>query len=142
LKLLLDTSFILELRRGSGAAESKLRELADSASDVGVSVLSVYDLYLGASLYFLKTGSTAELAWLESFLSWVSVYPLSRSSAEVAARVKAEAMLKGLQIPDLDLLIATSAGPDTLLLTFDKDHEGARQHLSRYGVEVVYLGKR
>ncbi|MEM1523446.1 MAG: type II toxin-antitoxin system VapC family toxin [Thermofilaceae archaeon] len=142
MKLLLDTSFIIELRRGSKTAESKLRELADIASDVGISALSLYELHLGASLYFLRTGSTSELAWLESFLSWVSVYPVTRSSAEAAARIKAEAMTKGLNLPDIDLLIATSAGPGTLLLTFDSDHEAARQYLSRYDVKVVYLEKR
>lgn len=141
MKLLLDTSFILELRKGNNAAEDKLRELSYGASDVGVSVLTLYELYVGAFLCFTKRRDTSELAWLESLLGWVTVYPLTRSTVEAAARVKAEAASKGLQLPDLDILIATSAGSGTLLLTFDNDHEAARQYLSRYGVEVVYLEK-
>lgn len=141
MKLLLDTSFIIELRRGNAAAEDKLRELAASASDVGISILSLYELYLGAFLHYARRGSASELAWLESLLSWVTVYPVTRDSAEAAARVKAEAASRGQQLPDIDLLIATSAGPSSTLLTFDSDHKAAEAYLSRHGVKVVYLEK-
>jgi predicted nucleic acid-binding protein len=140
LKLLLDTSFLLELRRGNAIAREELRRRSEHASNIGVSALSVYELYLGAFLYYLKRRDASELAWLESVLGWLAVYPIDSEVAEVAARVKAEASVKGLQIPEIDLLIAASAGPDTVLLTFDGDHLAARELLSRYGVDVIHLG--
>lgn len=141
MKLLLDTSFLLELRRGSATAQRVLLERAERASDLGVSALSVYELYVGALYRYLKRGDISELAWLEGLLGWVTVYPVDGRVAEAAARVKAEAMVRGLQLPDIDLLIALSAGPGTVLLTLDSDHEAAGELLSKHGVEVVRLGK-
>jgi predicted nucleic acid-binding protein len=141
LKLLLDTSFLLELKRGRVAAQRALLELTERASDVGISALTAYELYVGAFYRYLKRGDLSELAWLEELLGWITVYPVDRSAAEVAARVKAEAAAKGLQLPDVDLLIAASAGPGTTLLTFDSDHRASMELLRKYGIEVAYLEK-
>jgi hypothetical protein len=46
-----------------------------------------------------------------------------------------------LQLPDVDLLIAASAGPGTTLLTFDSDHRASMELLRKYGIEVAYLEK-
>ena len=70
---------------------------------------------------YLRQGNLSELAWLEELLGWVTVYPVDEGAAEVAARVKAEAAAKDLQLPNVDLPIAASADPGTIPLTFDSD---------------------
>ena len=53
----------------------------------------------------------------------------NRKAVEVAKRaseVKAELMLKGMNIPDLDILIACS-DTDSEILTFDRDFEPLKE---------------
>ncbi len=48
MNLLLDTSFLLELRRGSSKAAESLRRAAEGAGGLLISVLTEYELLAGA----------------------------------------------------------------------------------------------
>ncbi len=141
MKLLLDTSFILELKKGNQKAREALLQERDGASDVVMSVLSLYELYIGALYVWLKKGSMRELVWLEELLKWVSLCSPDRQTIEIASKIQARAMLDGKKFPDMDLLIAVSAGSHTTLLTADRDHLEMSKYLKEYGVEVRYVEK-
>mgnify|MGYP000173805996 CR=1 FL=1 len=141
MKLLLDTSFILELKRGNKLAQEALVRERDRASEILVSLLSLYELYIGATYIWLKKGNTQELIWLEEFVKWVSLCYPNKQAVEIASKIQAEAMLKGRKFPDIDLLIAVSAGTNTILLTADNDHLEMQEYLKKYGVEVRYIEK-
>jgi len=142
LKIVFDTSFLLEIRRGNIIAQEEFKKSIENASDIGISIITLYELYLGAFLYYLRRHDPSELDWLENILGWLTIYPVNTKAAEVAAKIKAESSLKGLNISDSDILIATSAGPGTTLLTFDSDHESIKDILSLYNITVIYLEKK
>ncbi len=133
MRLLLDTSFLLELRKGK--FQDLLRRESRGVGDVGISILSLYELSVGA--YYLKErGYYGEFLWLDSLLRWVSVYPLDEEGVKLAARLKASSLRSGKVYPDLDLLIATSVRPSKLL-TCDEDHRRMKDELKKHDIEVI-----
>ncbi|RLE76421.1 MAG: hypothetical protein DRJ56_04195 [Thermoprotei archaeon] len=142
MRLVLDTSFILELRRGSERAVSALRREGREAEDVAISAITKYELMVGAYYAWCKRGDARERLWLDDVLSWLTVVELSGEAIKRAARVRARALLQGRSIPDADLLVAVTADPPLKLLTFDSDHERVSDLLEEVGVKVVYLGER
>ena len=140
MRLLLDTSFILELRRGNGRAVRALREESRGAEDILISALTKYELLVGAYYLWLKRGDARERLWLEDLLAWLTVAELSEEAIRRAAEAKAESILRGTPAPDFDLLVALSAEPPAKLLTFDEDHGRMRELLKERGVEVLFLG--
>ncbi len=118
MRLLVDTSFLLELRKGKFA--DLLRKESEDAGDVRVSILSLYELLMGA--YRLRErGDYRDILWVDSLLKWMSVYPLDEEGVRLAAQLKAGSLIRGETYPDMGLLIATSVRPSKLL-TCDEDH--------------------
>lgn len=141
MKLILDTSFILELRKGNGRAAEVLRKESREAEDILISSLTEYELLVGAYYLWLKRRDAGERLWIEDLLAWLTVSELNEGIVRRAAEVKAEALLKGIPLPDMDLLIALSAEPPAKLLTFDEDHERMKELLSERGIDVLFLGR-
>ncbi len=141
MKLVLDTSFIIELRKGNPQASSLLEEESETAEDICISLLSVYEFMVGAHYLWLKYKNVKERLWLEEFLRWITVKPLTIDAIRRAALIKAKALLEGQQLPDMDLLIAATAEPPAKLLTFDEDHDKIKPMLREVGINVVYLKK-
>lgn len=139
MRLLLDTSFIIELRKGNKRAIEALRRESRDAEDVVISPLTKYELLVGAYYAWLKRGDARERLWLEDLLAWLTVCELSEGVIKRAAELKAEALAKGLPLPDVDLLIAVTPEPPIKLLTFDEDHEKMRELLEKRGVRVLFL---
>ncbi len=133
MRLLLDTSFLLELRKGR--FQDLLRRESRDVGDVGISILSLYELSVGAH-YLRGRGDYREFLWLNSLLRWVSIYPLDEEGVKLAAQLKAASLRRGEAYPDMDLLIATSVRPSKLL-TCDEDHQRMKEELRRYDIEVV-----
>ena len=119
MKILLDTSFLIELKKGNERAAKALRERRDKCEDIMVSALTVYELFIGAKYLWKKHGNVREAAIIGEMLKPLTVVPVDSNVVERASEVRAELMLKGLDVPDLDVLIACSA--DGEVLTFDKD---------------------
>ena len=139
MKLLLDTSFILELKKRNERAIEILRREAENAEDVVVSQLTKYELMVGAYYLWLKNRSIKEKIWLDDFLKWVTIAHLSNEVIERTAKIKAKALANGVSLPDMDLLIAVSVDPPVKLLTFDEDHGNMKQLLENIGIAVEYL---
>jgi len=70
---------------------------------------------------------------------WLTVCELNKNTIKRAARIRAQALLKGITLPDMDLLIAATADPPVKLLTFDEDHERMKDLLKKEGIDVLFL---
>ncbi|MEM2914445.1 MAG: type II toxin-antitoxin system VapC family toxin, partial [Candidatus Bathyarchaeia archaeon] len=139
MKLVLDTSFLIELKKKNEKAIELLEKYKSSAEDVIISRLTHYELLVGCTYLYKKTGDLREYLWLEGVLQWVTVNDIKSEVIKLAAELKAKALLEGNTLSDLDLLIATSGGKDCLLLTFDESQERMSRYLEEVGVKVEYL---
>jgi len=139
LKLLLDTSFILELKKKNEMAIDALRRESEEAEDILISSLTEYELLVGAYYLWLKKRDAGEKIWLDNLLTWLTVRELDERAIKRAAEIRAEALMEGVVLPDMDLLIAVTAEPPAKLLTFDEDHEKMKNLLEKKGVKVLFL---
>ena len=139
MKLLLDTSFILELKKKNEMAIDALRRESEEAEDILVSSLTEYELLVGAYYLWLKKRDAGEKIWLDNLLTWLTVRELDERAIKRAAEIRAKALMEGVVLPDMDLLIAVTAEPPAKLLTFDEDHEKMKNLLEKKGVKVLFL---
>lgn len=104
MRLLLDTSAYIAMRRGNEA----LRRLFRRSDEVMLSMIS-----FGELLYGFHSGSqlTANTEQLEHFLAQPSVrlLPVTRATADRYARIAAALRRKGRPIPTNDIWIAAQA---------------------------------
>ncbi|MCS7122117.1 MAG: type II toxin-antitoxin system VapC family toxin [Archaeoglobaceae archaeon] len=119
MKILLDTSFLIELKKGNEKAVKVLKELSEKCEDLLVSTLTVYELLSGANYLWKKFGNARDLLIIQEMLKSLTIVPFEFENARKASEVRAELMLRGLNVPDVDVLIACSE--DAKILTFDKD---------------------
>jgi len=120
LKVILDTSFLIELKKGNKKAVEALEERKDECEDIIVSMLTVYELLVGASYVWKKHGNAKEMIIVDDMLKFLTVVPVDLDVVKKASEVKSELMLRGIDVLDLDILIACS-NEDGEILTFDKD---------------------
>ena len=134
MKVVLDTSFLIELRRGNKKAVNALEKRKTECEDVIVSSLTVYELLAGANYVWKKHGDAREMMVVEDMLKYLTMVPVDLDAVRKASNVKAELMLRGVSVPDLDVLIACSA-ENAEILTFDKDFTP----LKDLGFEIALL---
>ncbi len=134
MKVILDTSFLIDLKRGNKKAVEALKERKEECEDVIVSSLTVYELFVGANYVWKKHGNAKEMMVINDMLKPLTVVPVDLDVVKKASSVKAELMLRGMNVPDLDILIACS--DDAEILTFDKDFNP----LKELGFKITFLG--
>jgi len=132
MRLLLDTSFIIQLKKRNPKAIAMLNEFKKDAEDILISSLSMYELLCGAHYILKKYNSITELKQIERILSYLTEVPVDSNVAWKAAEVRAKLLLNGVTVPEIDLLIACSAD-EAKILTFDKDF----LKLKQYGFDVL-----
>ena len=81
--------------------------------------MTVYELLAGANYLWKKHGNAKERVIVEDMLKPLTVVAVDSEVVKRAADVKAELMLRGLNAPDLDVLIACTDEGE--ILTFDRD---------------------
>ena len=135
MKVILDTSFLIELKRSNKKAVEALEERKEECEDVIVSSLTVYELLVGANYAWKKHGNAKEMMIINDMLKFLTVVPVDLDVVKRASSVKAELMLRGMNVPDLDILIACS-DEDAEILTFDKDFN----QLKDLGFKITFLG--
>jgi len=137
LKVILDTSFLIELKRGNKKAVEALKERKDECEDIIVSSLTVYELFVGANYIWKKYGNAKEMMIINDMLKPLTVVPVDLDVVKRASGVKVELMLKGMDVPDLDILIACS-DENAEILTFDRDFNP----LKELGFKITFLGDK
>ncbi len=135
MKVILDTSFLIELKKGNKKAVKALEERKDECEDIVVSSLTVYELLAGANYVWRKYSDAKEIMITNEMLKYLTVVPVDLDVVKRASDVKAKLMLKGVNVPDLDILIACS-DKDAEILTFDKDFNP----LKELEFKITFLG--
>ncbi|MEM4497451.1 MAG: type II toxin-antitoxin system VapC family toxin [Nitrososphaerota archaeon] len=137
MRLLLDTSFLVALRKGEPEARRTLESLKDRIEDIGISRLTEYELMIGAFYLWKKYGDARELAWLDEALKWLTIYEVDKEVIRLASEIKAEVLLSGETVYDIDLLIAVSGKPGSALLTLDKNQFKLKNYLEKIGITIL-----
>ena len=139
MRIILDTSALIALRRKDAKVERALKTLRDTAEEIGISRLTEYGLRLGGNYLWKKYWEARELAWLDEILDWLTIYDVDEGVVRDAVEVRAERLSKGKHFLDLDLLIALSEKSGSELVTFDEDQEKMKDTLKRKGVSIHAL---
>lgn len=101
---LVDSDVLIDALRGRAATASLLARLAPVG--LSISIVSLGEIFEGAT----RAGSSEEHAQtLRQFLDGYKVIGLSEESMRVFGRVRATLRQQGNLIPDMDLLIASTA---------------------------------
>lgn len=101
MRLLLDTSVLIDTLRGRGAGD-RLRELrAGGTSTPWICAINVEELYRGVR--------EAEEATIRRFLGGFRLAPLGREEAELAGRWRRDFARRGVTLGQADCLIAAAA---------------------------------
>ena len=103
-----------------------MEERKEECEDLVVSSLTVYELFTGANYVWRKYGNAREMMVVKDMLKALTIVPVDTDVAKRASEVKAGLMLKGMNIPDLNILIACS-DTDSEILTFDRDFEPIKE---------------
>lgn len=120
MRLLLDTSVLIDVLRGRDAGR-RLRELrASGASVPWICAVNVEELYRGVR--------EAEEATLGRFLDGLRLAPLGREEAELAGRWRRDFAPRGVTLGQADCLIAAAAiGIGAHLATGNPQHFPMRE---------------
>lgn len=124
MKLILDSSFLIELKKGNKRALKALKEREKSCEDLLISSITVYELMVGAYYLWKKHNDVREFVIIEDMLKPLTKIPVTEEIAKKAAEVKAALKLEGAEVPDVDVLIACSDEGE--ILTFDREFEGLK----------------
>ncbi len=112
MKLLLDTSVIIDFQRTKQKERSWLFQLAASENDLYISIITHTELYAGASIWENK----AKKKELEIVLSNLTVLPLNLEVSQMTGKIRHDF---GIKITDA-IIAATAITNQIPLATFDK----------------------
>jgi tRNA(fMet)-specific endonuclease VapC len=104
MKYLVDSDWLIDALAAIPAAVEPLNQL--STAGLAVSILSFGEVFEGAYLF---PDPSLHLATFRQFLSRFTVLPITEDIMELFARHRSQLRQQGSLIPDLDLLIATTA---------------------------------
>lgn len=135
MKILLDTSFLIELKKGNKNALNILIDRKKKAQDVLVSSLTIYELLSGAHYILKKHDDIKELKQIQEMLQNLTEAVIDIKVIWKAAELKAELLLSGTPVPDIDIIIACS--DEAEILTYDSDFG----RLTDFGFKVTVLEK-
>ena len=124
---MLDTDFLIDLMRGHAGAARYLQTLLESPDPVGISAITVMQLYHGVSRAALPD---AEVARIERALKGVATYDLTHDIAARAGRMDGELAALGRTVDPADVAIgATALHRDEPLVTRNARHFSRLQGL-------------
>jgi len=110
-KYLLDTDTCIYWLKGREAVKQNV--LAVGYSEIAISVITVAELYFGA---YNSTKINEKLAAAEKFIQSLPVLNLSQTSLKYFGQLKADLKQKGTPVANFDLLIASIALTENLIL--------------------------
>ncbi len=104
--VVLDTDFLIDLMRGHAGAVSLLEHLLDGPDPVGISAITMMQLYHGVSRVAVPA---SEAARIENALKGIATYDLTREIASVAGRIDGELVVRGEGIDPADVIVGSTA---------------------------------
>ncbi len=116
----MDTSFLIDLLRGSPAAEKKLQYYTDKYEPLTTTTISAAELFKGA---YRAKERRREVAKARDLLEYLELLDIPVPVCEQYGRLISELRFKGFPIGDLDTLIGSTALIHRqILLTRNKAH--------------------
>lgn len=112
MKLLLDTSIIIDFQRFKQKQNTWLYQLADRGEDLYISIITHTELHAGASIWENKSKKKE----LKTVLSNLTVLPLSLEVSQMTGKIRHDS---GVKITDA-IIAATALANKLPLATFDK----------------------
>ena len=104
MRYLIDTDWLIDVLRGITASIEVIDRLREFG--LGVSIISIGEVYEGA---FRASDQSARLSDYRQFLAAFVSVPLTHTTMETFAKLRANLRRTGNLIPDFDLLIAATA---------------------------------
>lgn len=118
MRYLVDSDWLIDAMTGRRLAQETQARLSDQG--VAVSIIAVAEVYEGA---FSTTDSQRTLEGMREFLGDFAILPITDQVVEHFARTRAMLRQQGRIIPDMDLLIASTAlAADLTLITRNLRH--------------------
>jgi tRNA(fMet)-specific endonuclease VapC len=111
MKYVVDTDWIIDALTGQVAALESLEQRQDQG--LAVSIVTLGEVYEGA---YISPQPDQHIATFHHFLEAFTILPLTEISVQHFARLRAQLRRQGNLIPDLDLLIASTALEHNLIL--------------------------
>ena len=124
MKLLLDTSVLIDVLRGRKDRKLLLRQLISEGHSLSTTVLNVAELYAGMR--------AEEEARTEEFLGGLDCLELQASAARLAGRLKSTWQKKGRTLTLSDTIIAALAIEERCVLLTDNRKDFPMRELSVY----------
>ena len=113
----LDSDIVIAALRGTSDAKDAINAL--ERDELAVASPTQYEVLLGAYLY----GRKAQVDKTEEFFDKYQVLPLDGPASKRAASIRANLMRKGVDLADMDVLIAAVAlENEASVVTRNKEH--------------------
>jgi len=124
MRLLLDSSVIIDVLRGRKGRRELLAELTRAGHQVATSALNVAEIYAGMR--------SSERSETELFLSALDCYPLTLVEARRAGQIKREWAEKGKTLSLADTIVAATALERDCVLMTDNRKDFPMRELEQY----------
>lgn len=111
MQYLLDTDICIYWLKGKTSVRDRLLEIG--WAEVGICVITVSELYFGA---YNSSRVEQNLATADKFIQNIAVVSLSNKSLKKFGKIKAKLRKAGTTVADFDLLIASVAITEKLIL--------------------------
>ena len=116
----IDTSIIVEFLRGNEAIENKINTIIYNGLNIFTTYITLCELYKGAFLHSKKEDKIKDL---NVFIQNSSIINFTITSCQIFGELYFNLSKKGKIIPESDLMIASIARANNLILiTRDKRH--------------------
>ena len=123
MKYLLDTNVIIQLLR-KGLHVEKIQALGEGTT--GISIITYYELLVGIEKSVSPQLCEQKKVHLENYLATTEIIMFAHREARTAATVRAELEKKGEMIGANDLLIASTALSNQLIMVTGNTREFSR----------------
>ena len=124
MRLLLDTSVLIDALRNRNRRRELLAELIRAGHDLTTSALNVAEIYAG-----MRSGEETRT---ENFINELECYELTRETAEVAGKLKNHWARKGRTLALADVIIAAIALENGCVLMTDNRKDFPMADLRQY----------
>jgi len=119
-KIFADSNYIIDYLRGRTYAKELLEKIKIRQFEAYLSVVTLFELYMGA---LLSTNKDNKFEDIEKLLNWFYVVDINKEIMLTAAKIHVDLRKRGLMVEIQDVLIAASAiSLNMPLLTNNKKH--------------------
>lgn len=127
MRLLLDTSIIIDFLRIKDKSKTTLYALTQEGNKLSVSIITHTELYAGTSVWTSKIAAVE----LETIFSGIDLIPLTEKISQEAGKIKAH---YGVDLIDA-IIAATAIDKGLLLVTLNTKHFNKISNLRMYKKE-------